>query len=148
MCGNGNNAYEYFRKYMPAAYNTRAEIRQIEPYVYCQSTHSKSSPRYGNSRVPWLSGSATWSFVAATQFILGLQPQHDGLLIDPCIPSSWDGFEVSRRFRGKELHIRVKNPYRIEKGVSLIKINGVDISGNKVLFQSMKEINEVEVIMG
>jgi len=148
MCGNGNNAYEYFRKYMPAAYNTKAEIRQIEPYVYCQSTHAKTSPRYGNSRVPWLSGSATWSFVAATQYILGLQPQYDGLIIDPCIPSSWEGFEVSRRFRGKEINICVKNPSRVEKGVKLIKLNGENISGNKLLFQSMKEINEVEVIMG
>ena len=70
ICGNGNRAYDYFRRYMPAAYNTKAEIRQLEPYVYYQSTHSKSSPRYGNSHILWLSGSATWSFVAATQYMI------------------------------------------------------------------------------
>jgi len=148
MCGNGNNAYDYFRKYMPAAYNTKAEIRQIEPYVYCQSTHSKSSPHYGNSRVPWLSGSATWSFVAASQYILGLQPVYEGLKIDPCIPSKWNGFEVNRRFRDKDLFIKVSNPNRVEKGVKSLMLNGVLIDGNIVLYNDLKDKNVIAVIMG
>ena len=148
MCGNGNNAYQYFRNYMPAAYNAKAEIREIEPYVFCQSTHSKHSPRYGKSRVPWLSGSATWSLVAATQYILGLKPQPAGMMIDPCIPSSWKGFEATRLFRGKELNITVKNPNGVEKGVKLLKLNGKEIFGNIILFAEMKQVNDVEVIMG
>lgn len=148
MCGNGNNAYEYFRKYMPSAYNTKAEIRQIEPYVYCQSTHAKSSPRYGNSRVPWLSGSATWSFVAASQYILGLQPQYDGMKLDPCIPSSWNGFEVTRIFRFKELVIQVENPNRVQKGVKSIMLNGKMLTGNIIPFDLMEESNIVKVVMG
>jgi len=148
MCGNGNKAFDYFRKYMPSAYNTKAEIRQIEPYVYCQSTHSKSSPRYGNSRVPWLSGSATWSFVAASQHILGLQPVLDGLCIDPCIPSTWDGFEATRRFRNKDLNIKVTNPNGVEKGVKSLVLNGKLLTSNVVPFSMMQEQNEVEVVMG
>jgi len=148
MCGNGNKAYNYFRKYMPSAYNSRAEIRQIEPYVYCQSTHAKASPRYGNSRVPWLSGSATWSFVAATQYILGLQPQYDGLKVDPCIPSSWNEFEVTRMFRLKELIIKVENPDGIQKGVKSITLNGEMLNGNIIPFKQMKGRNTVTVIMG
>jgi len=148
MCGNGNSAYEYFRKYMPSAYNTKAEIRQIEPYVYCQSTHSKSSPRYGNSRVPWLSGSATWSFVAASQYILGLQPVVDGLKIDPCIPSTWDGFEVTRFFRGKKLTIKVNNPTGVEKGVKQIIMNEFILKNNIIKFNYMLDNNYVTVIMG
>lgn len=133
---------------MPSAYNTKAEIRQIEPYVYCQSTHSKSSPRFGNSRVPWLSGSATWSFVAASQYILGLQPVVYGLRIDPCIPSSWDSFEVVRQFRGKRLEIKVLNPNSVEKGVKSLVLNGNLLSGNVVPFSMLVEQNEVEVVMG
>ncbi len=148
MCGNGNNAYDYFKRYMPAAYNGKAEIRQIEPYVYCQSTHSKSSPRYGNSRVPWLSGSATWSFIAATHYILGLQPVYKGLKIDPCIPSDWAGFEVIRMFRGRELTIIVRNPNRIEKGIKCLTLNNQLISGNIVPYLQMQRKNIVEVIMG
>lgn len=148
MCGNGNKAYSYFRKYMPSAYNTRAEIRQIEPYVYCQSTHAKASPRYGNSRVPWLSGSATWSFVAASQYILGLQPQHDGMKIDPCIPSAWNEFEATRMFRSKELIIKVVNPEGVQKGVKSLTLNGKILIGNIIPFEQMKDSNIVKVIMG
>jgi cellobiose phosphorylase len=148
MCGNGNSAYEYFRKYMPSAYNTKAEIRQIEPYVYCQSTHSKSSPRYGNSRVPWLSGSATWSFVAASQYILGLQPVVDGLKIDPCIPSEWNEFEMTRIFRGKKLRIKVENPDSVQKGVVKVFLNGTEINGSIIDSKLLKEANDVIVTMG
>jgi len=148
MSGNGNKAFDYFRRYMPSAYNTRAEIRQIEPYVYCQSTHSKYSPRFGNSRIPWLSGSATWSFVAATQYILGLQPVAEGLRIDPCIPSAWEGFEATRRFRNKELVINVQNPEKVEKGVISITINGKTIIGNIVPFTLMQTLNQIQVILG
>jgi len=148
MCGNGNKAFDYFRKYMPSAYNTKAEIRQIEPYVYCQSTHSKSSPRYGNSRVPWLSGSATWSFVAASQYILGLQPVVEGLKIDPCIPTSWEGYEVTRRFRNKYLNIKVSNPNGVENGVKNIILNGINIEGNILRNNLLMQQNVVEVIMG
>jgi len=148
MCGNGNKAYDYFRRYMPATYNTKAEIRQIEPYVYCQSTHSKSSPRYGNSRLPWLSGSATWSFFAATQYILGLQPTYKGLRIDPCIPADWKEFEVTRRFRNKQIDIKVLNPCGIEKGVKSMILNGKAVNGNILPIELLEEINFVEVIMG
>ncbi len=148
ICGNGNNAMDYFMRYMPSAYNTKAEIRQIEPYVYCQSTHSKTSPRYGNSRIPWLSGSATWSFVAATQYILGIKPVVEGLLIEPCIPSGWKGFEATRRFRNKLLNIEVHNPDGVEKGVKSLVLNGKLISGNMIPFDMMLEKNQVEVVMG
>jgi cellobiose phosphorylase len=148
ICGNGDAAFDYFKKYLPSAYNTRAEIRQIEPYVYCQSTHSKYSPRYGNSRVPWLSGSATWAFYSASQYILGIQPVPSGIRIDPCIPSSWEQFEVERMFRGKSLFITVKNPESVEKGVKYITINSKKIDNNLILFSELKESNIIEVIMG
>ncbi len=148
MQGNGNQAYEYFRNYMPAAYNTKAEIRQIEPYVYCQSTHSKYNSRYGSSRVPWLSGSATWSFVAATQYILGLQPQVDGFRINPCIPSHWNEFEVTRIFRGKLLKIKVLNPSNVQFGVKKLIINGIIIKTNKIKIALLGDNNEIIVILG
>jgi len=148
MLGHGNQAYEYWRSYMPAAYNTRAEIRQIEPYVYNQSTHGKYSPRFGNSRLPWLSGSATWSFFAATQYILGIQPDYSGLIIDPCIPSVWKQFKVTRRFRNKHLNILVKNESGVQKGVKKMVMNGEEIKGNLIPFNIMQEKNEVVVMMG
>jgi cellobiose phosphorylase len=148
ILGHGDRAWEYFRAYMPAAYNTRAEIRQIEPYVYNQSTHGKYSPRYGNSRLPWLSGSATWSYYIATQYILGIRPDYDALIIDPCIPSSWKDFSVYRVFRGKKINITVKNPDGIQKGVKILEINGKTIKGNQIPVGILNEFNEVRVVMG
>ena len=148
MLGRGNRAYEYWRAYMPAAYNDRAEIREIEPYVYNQSTHGKYSPRFGSSRLPWLSGSATWSYYAATQYILGIRPDYDGLIIDPCIPADWKEFFVKRNFRGKTLEITVKNPDGMQKGVKELKINGQIIRGNRISMSIFMEHNQVRVIMG
>jgi len=148
MLGNGNQAYEYFRASMPAAYNTKAEVREIEPYVYCQYTHSKYSPRYGASRLPWLSGSATWAYYTATQYILGIQTEYDGLRIDPCVPSKWKGFSVSREFRNKKLNIEVRNDSGVQKGVKKVTVNGKEIKGSFIPFKDMKEENTVLVEMG
>lgn len=148
MLGNGDQAFKYYRAFMPAAYNTKAEIRQIEPYVNCQFTHSKYSPRFGASRLPWLSGSAAWSYYAATQYMLGIQPDYYGLRIDPCIPSSWRGFSVTRRFRKKTFNIKVQNYSGRKKGVKKIIINGSTIVGNLIPLDKMKDNNEVMVEMG
>lgn len=148
MLGHGNLAFQYYRAFMPAAYNTRAEIRQIEPYVNCQFTHSKYSPRFGASRLPWLTGAAAWSYYTATQFILGIQPDYDGLRIDPCIPSSWKEFSVTRRFRKKMFHIQVQNKSGVEKGVKKLAINGEMIPGNMIPLNKMRTMNEVIVEMG
>ena len=148
MLGRGDRAYEYLRAYLPAAYNRKAEIREIEPYVVCQSTHSKESPRHGMSRIPWLSGSAAWTYHAITQYILGIRPEVGGVRIDPCIPKKWKGFTVNRRFRGKILKIRVENPDGVEKGVRSMTLNGEAVEGNFIPAGRMKDGNEVEVRMG
>jgi cellobiose phosphorylase len=148
LLGHGDLAYEYYRNYLPAAYNSRAEVREIEPYVYCQFTHSKYSPRFGASRVPWLSGSATWSYYAATQYILGIQPEYNGLRIDPCIPSAWQQFKVTRVFRGKRVTVEVKNPNGVQKGVKKLTLNGKEVTGNFIPVGTLLEENLVEVLMG
>ena len=148
MLGHGDRAWEYWKSYMPSAYNTRAEIRQIEPYVYNQSTHGKFSPRFGNSRLPWLSGSATWSFYTATQYILGIRPDYNTLIIDPCIPTSWKGFSMQRNFRGKKIDITIENPEGIQKGVKYIETNGKTIQGNRIPVGILQEHNQVRVVMG
>jgi N,N'-diacetylchitobiose phosphorylase len=148
MHGNGEQAYKYLRAVMPAAYNTKAEIRQIEPYVNCQFTQSKYSPRFGASRLPWLTGAATWSYYAATQYIMGVQPDYEGLRIDPCVPADWTSFKMTRRFRNKYFTIEVKNPAGVQKGVTEIQINGEVLKGNFIPEGIMKPQNEVIVVMG
>jgi cellobiose phosphorylase len=148
MLGHGDRAYQYLRSYLPAAYNKKADVREIEPYVLCQSTHGKESPKHGASRIPWLSGSATWTYYAITQYILGIQPEVEGLRIDPCIPSKWKSFTVRRLFRGKALNILVKNPEGVQKGVKSMVLNGETLKGNFIPVAKMRETNKVEVLMG
>jgi N,N'-diacetylchitobiose phosphorylase len=143
----GNRAYDYYRRFMPSAYNTKAELREIEPYVYSQFTHSKYSPRYGASRLPWLTGTASWAYYAATQYILGVQPDYNGLRIDPCIPSDWKEIKITRRFRNKYFYITIKNPNGIQKGVKKITINNKKVVGNLIPLDMMKEKNKVLVVM-
>lgn len=148
MLGNGDQAFEYYRAVMPSAFNTKAEVRQIEPYVNCQFTHSKFSPRYGASRLPWLTGAATWSYYAATHFVLGIQPQYGGLKIDPCIPSDWKELSVSRKFRGMNFEIQINNKNGINKGVSKLILNGKELDGNEIGLDEMQHENKVLVFMG
>ncbi len=110
VLGRGQRAYDYYRAYLPARYNDSAEVHQVEPYVYCQFTHGPESPRFGQARNPWLTGTASWSYVGVTQYILGIRPELEGLRIDPCVPASWGDYEVTRTFRGKTVTVRVTNP--------------------------------------
>jgi len=147
MLGNGDKAYEILRSFMPAAYNEKAEIREIEPYVLCQSTHGASSPKHGVSRVPWLSGSATWMYYAISQYILGVRPEYDGITIDPCIPSHWKEFNITRSIRGIELDIQVKNPDGLQKGVKEFSLDEQVQKGNFLSFNQLAERHKIKVVM-
>jgi cellobiose phosphorylase len=148
MLGNGDRAYAYYRAFMPAAYNERAEVRQIEPYVQGQCTYSPSSPRAGNARTSWLTGTAAWAYHSATHYILGLRPEVEGLRVDPCIPSAWEGFKARRGFRGKTLEIEVKNPAGVCRGVRSLRLNGRPLDGNLVPADQLLEHNQVQVVLG
>ena len=148
LLGNGDRAYEYYRSSMPAAYNTRAEIRQSEPYVHGQTTYSTFSPRPGNTRTSWLTGAAAWSYFSATQYILGLRPESEGLRIDPCIPKAWNGFTVKRKFRDRIIFIQIKNPSHVNKGVNRMILNGKSIEGNLIPFTLLEAENYIEIILG
>jgi cellobiose phosphorylase len=133
---------------MPSAYNERAELRQIEPYVQGQTTYSTFSPRPGSTRTSWLTGAAAWAYYSATQYLLGIRPELDGLRVDPCIPAGWTGFTARRRFRGKWIEIEVKNPAGACRGVKRLRLNGEEIEGFLIPVDKMGEANRVEVVLG
>lgn len=145
--GNGDRAYEYHRAYMPSAYNTRAEIRQIEPYVHSQTTYASCSPHAGKSRVPWLTGTASWSLFVAVQSIVGVVPEIDGLRIDPCIPRSWPEFSVTRRFRGMSLAIQVKNPSGLCRGVRRLSVDGESVEGNVAPLSALRDGSRITAVL-
>jgi len=146
LLGHNDRAWEYFRAYMPAAYNTRAEIREIEPYVLSQSTHSRFSRKEGVSRLPWLTGAAAWTYHTATNYILGIQPEYDGLRVAPCLPSHWKQIQVSRKFRGKSFDITIRRSGSGNK--TTLTLNGEKLQGNLLPIEQCRSENKVEVVVG
>ncbi|MDE7275206.1 MAG: N,N'-diacetylchitobiose phosphorylase [Lachnospiraceae bacterium] len=145
--GHGERAFSYFKENAPAAWNDRAEIRRMEPYCYGQFTEGKASPHFGRSHVHWLTGTASTVMVGCVEGILGMRPDFEGLQVAPSIPKEWDGFEIEKDFRGKHLHIVVKNPNHAESGCKLLTVNGTKLDGNYIPVQLLGKDNEVELIM-
>ncbi|NOY59346.1 MAG: N,N'-diacetylchitobiose phosphorylase [Calditrichaeota bacterium] len=145
--GRGSRAMKFYDAILPYNQNDIIEIREAEPYSYCQFIMGKDHTAHGRARHPWLTGTASWFYVAATKYILGIRPSYQGLIIDPCIPSDWKEFKVIRKWQGAIYNIRVSNPDGVEKGVKTILLNGEPV-GNYVPKQKSGTVNEVEVIMG
>ncbi len=145
--GHGDRAFQYFMENAPAAQNDRAEIRRLEPYCYGQFTEGKASPNFGRSHVHWLTGTASTVMVGCVEGILGMRPDFYGLRIAPSIPKAWDNFEIDKDFRGKHLHILVKNPAHLESGCSKLLVNGQEIKGNYIPEEMMSENTYIELTM-
>lgn len=147
MIGRGERAWEYYKKICPSYLEDISELHRTEPYVYAQMIAGKDAQKPGEAKNSWLTGTAAWNFYAISRFILGVRPSYDGLLIDPCIPNDWNGFEVRRKFRDAEYRIKVTNPNRVSKGVKTILLDGRELAGKLIPIMKPGEYL-VEVIMG
>lgn len=145
--GHGERAFTYFMENAPAAQNDRAEIRKLEPYCYGQFTEGKASPHFGRSHVHWLTGTASTVMVGCVEGILGMRPDFYGIRIAPAIPKAWDKFEIEKDFRGKHLHITVHNSQHAQSGCKKLLVNGVEMEGDYVSMEMLKEQNEIDVFM-
>lgn len=130
VVGNGDRAYQYYNQINPAFKNTCIDEFEAEPYCYPQNMLGDEHPQFGLGRNSWLSGTSSWTYQAATRHILGIQPGYHGLEINPCIPSTWEGFSATRKFRGAVYEIEVRNPEHVCKGVQSITVDGGLITGN------------------
>jgi cellobiose phosphorylase len=148
MLGRENRAFDYYKKMTPTTYNKISQIHMTEPYVYSQFIAGKDSQESGRARNSWLTGSATWNFIAATWYILGIQPDYQGLRLSPCIPSEWNEFRIRRYFRQVMYDIKVSNPRHVSKGIDSIYIDGKKIQGNMLPKAKSGTTHVVEVIMG
>lgn len=148
VLGRGDRAFEYYSKIAPAYLEDISEIHRMEPYVYSQMIAGKDAVRPGEAKNSWLTGTAAWNFLVISQNILGIKPDYNGLMIDPCIPSKMTGYKVTRGFRGDVYNIEIKNPDGVCKGIKSVKVDGKKIEGNIITpFKDGKE-HSVEVIMG
>jgi cellobiose phosphorylase len=147
LAGNGDRAFEYYSKICPSYLEEISELHRTEPYVYSQMIAGKDAWKPGEAKNSWLTGTAAWNFFAITQYILGIRPGYEGLIIDPCIPADWDGFEIKRKYRETEYLIEVFNPNHVTKGVKELWIDDEKTEGQTVPL-SEKKTCRVKVIMG
>ena len=148
VIGRGGRAFEIYKKTCPAYLEEISEIHRTEPYAYSQMVAGRDAVNFGEAKNSWLTGTAAWTFLNISQYILGLYPTHTGLSIDPCVPEDFGDFEITRKFREGTYHIRVVNPDHVEKGVKSILVDGSTIDGCIIPYVSGKESYEVVVTMG
>ncbi len=138
--GDGEMAFDIFKRICPAYQENIGEIRRSEPYCYAQTVASRSSHSEGEAKNSWLTGTAAWTFVNISQYILGVQPSLNGLTIAPCLPDSIQEYTLKRSFRGTEYEIHVKNTGRKKQTVDGVAFEGtIPVSGKQTC------IVEVEV---
>ncbi len=148
LLGNGDRAYQYYDQINPASKNEIIDVFECEPYAYPQNILGDEHAQFGLGRNSWLSGTAAWTYTAATKFILGVMPTHKGLKVSPCIPKRWQGFDVVRQFRGAEYRISVKNPNGVSSGVKELKVDGRSVEGSIIPVAAPGSKVEVEVVLG
>ena len=148
IIGRGDKAFEYYSKIAPAYTEHISDIHKTEPYVYAQMIAGKDAKRPGEAKNSWLTGTAAWNFVAISQYILGIKPDYAGLEIDPCIPKAWDGYKVTRKFRGATFEITVSNPDHVSKGIKKLLVDGKEVEGNVIPVFNDGVVHTVIAIMG
>ncbi|WP_339270554.1 glycosyl transferase [Paenibacillus sp. FSL R5-0470] len=148
VLGHGDRAFEIYAKIAPAYLEDISEIHRTEPYVYSQMIAGKDAVRHGEAKNSWLTGTAAWNYVAITQSILGIQADFNGLKIDPCIPTEWDSFEITRVFRGDTYVIQIKNPNHVSKGVVSLTLDGTAVEGNIIAPVGDGAVHQVVVELG
>ncbi len=148
VLGHGARAFETYRKICPAYLEAVSEVHRTEPYVYSQMVAGKDAPTFGEAKNSWLTGTAAWTFVSISQAILGVQPELEGLRIDPCIPPEWKQLTLTRRFRGAQYRITVENSDGAEHGVRELYVDGVQQTGNLIAPAAPGSVVSVRVVMG
>jgi cyclic beta-1,2-glucan synthetase len=126
MLGDGDKAGELFSILNPINHaNTRAGMQRykVEPYVACADVYS-IPPHIGRGGWTWYTGSAGWMYRAGLEWILGFRLRDKALVIDPCIPRAWKGFELSFKYHSACYEIAVENPNGVSSGVSRVELDG------------------------
>jgi cellobiose phosphorylase len=135
VLGHGDRAFEIYRKTCPAYIEDISEIHCTEPYVYSQMVAGRDAKFFGQGKNSWLTGTAAWTFVNISQYILGVYPTHNGLSINPCVPADFGDFEITRKYRDAVYHISVKQN-GVQKGIKKLTVNGKEVSGNVIPYES------------
>jgi cellobiose phosphorylase len=132
MIGRGDRALEHHLRVNPSAREAISDVHRSEPYVYAQTIAGRAAATFGEAKNSWLTGTASWSLVSVTQWLLGIRPEHDGLRVDPCLPASWPGFTARRHFRGATYDLRVHKEVGTVGRVRSLVVDGAPVPGTVV----------------
>ncbi|MBQ7128655.1 MAG: glycosyl transferase, partial [Clostridia bacterium] len=147
VVGRGNRAFEVYKKTCPAYLEEISDIHRTEPYVYSQMIAGRDAKNHGEAKNSWLTGTAAWTFYNVSRFILGIKPDYDGLVVDPCLPDDITEFTVTRKFRGDTYNITVDNSAKAQKGVAKLIVDGEEVLFGPIAPKG-NAVREVKVIMG
>ena len=148
VVGHGDRAFDLYSRIAPAYREEISDLHKMEPYVYSQMIAGKDAKNFGQAKNSWLTGTAAWNFYVISNYILGIKPDWEGLKIDPCIPHTWDGYQVSRRFRGATYAIAIENPSHVCRGVKQVTVDGQAIEGNVLPVFADGKTHQVTVTLG
>lgn len=146
VLGRGDRAMKFYDALCPYYQNDKIEVRESEPYSYCQFIMGKDHTAFGRARHPFMTGSGGWAYFSATRYMLGIRPQFEELVIDPCVPADWKEFSADRKWRGAEFKITVTNPDGVMKGVKEIWLDGKEV--DRIPVQAQGTTHEVKIVMG
>ena len=146
VAGRGQDAWNHYTKILPSYVEEKYQtLHKVEPYVNCQMVAGKDAARPGEGKNSWLTGTAAWMWSTVSEFILGIKPDYNGLLIDPCLPTTAKEYKVRRKFRDAVYNIHVVNPNGKEKGVKRIVVDGQPVEGTVVPYTAGEHTVEVEL---
>ena len=148
VVGHGDRAFDLYSRIAPAYREEISDLHKMEPYVYSQMIAGKDAKNFGQAKNSWLTGTAAWNFYVISNYILGIKPDWEGLKVDPCIPHTWDGYQVSRRFRGATYAIAIENPSHVCRGVKQVTVDGQAIAGNVLPVFADGKTHQVTVTLG
>jgi cellobiose phosphorylase len=141
MIGRGDRAFDYYLRINPSAREEISDLHKCEPYVYAQMIAGKDAPTFGEAKNSWLTGTAAWNYVAITQWILGVRPSFEGLVVEPVIPKDWKTVKVEREFRSVRYVINIE---RVGSGNSVtLNVDGVEVPGTVIPLpgENVRQVN-------
>ena len=148
VLGRGDLAFDVYRKICPSYIEEISDVHRTEPYIYSQMVAGADAARFGEAKNSWLTGTAAWTFVNLSQALLGIQPEYDGLVVNPCLPKAFGDLQIKRRYRDAEYYIDIRKPDGVEKGVAWMEVDGEKIAGNQIPLIPGKKEYHVTVQMG
>ena len=148
VLGRGDLAFDVYRKICPSYIEEISDVHRTEPYIYSQMIAGADAARFGEAKNSWLTGTAAWTFVNLSQALLGIQPEYDGLVVNPCLPKAFGDLKIKRRYRDAEYYIDIRKPDGVEKGVEWMEVDGEKIAGNQIPLIPGKKEYHVTVQMG